>query len=137
MISMEDNPVFNAGTGSTLNLLGEVETDAALMDGENLEGAGVALVRGVKNPIRLARIVMERTDHALIAGYGAERIAAVFGLPTANLRVQDRVKTRDESGRIQDGRWNDGTVDSRESSSGSSPNCRREARTGGRIDNPR
>ncbi len=91
MISMEDNPVFNAGTGSTLNLLGEVETDAALMDGENLEGAGVALVRGVKNPIRLARIVMERTDHALIAGYGAERIAAAFGLPTANLRVQDRV----------------------------------------------
>ncbi len=92
VVSMEDNPVFNAGTGSTLNLLGEIETDAAIMDGRKLEGAGVALVRGVKNPIRLARIVMEATDHALIAGYGAERIAAAYELPTADLRVQHRVR---------------------------------------------
>ncbi len=91
VVSMEDDPVFNAGTGSTLNLLGEVETDAALMDGRKLEGAGVALVRGVKNPIRLARVVMDQTDHALIAGYGAERIAAVYGLPTADLTVKTRV----------------------------------------------
>ncbi len=91
VVSLEDNPVFNAGIGSTLNILGEIETDAAMMDGRKLEGAGVALVRGVKNPIRLARIVMEQTDHALIAGYGAERIAAAYGLPTADLAVQARV----------------------------------------------
>ncbi len=90
VVSMEDNPVFNAGTGSTLNLMGEIEMDAAIVDGRRLEVGAVALIRGVRNPIRLARIVMEKTDHALIAGYGAERIAAAFGLPTADLKVEDR-----------------------------------------------
>lgn len=90
VISLEDDPTFNAGTGSTLNLIGEVEMDAAIIDGTSLEVGGVALVRGVKNPIRLARLVMEKTDHALVGGYGAERIAAMFGLPTTNVVVKDR-----------------------------------------------
>jgi len=91
VVSMEDNPVFNAGTGSTLNLLGEVEMDAAIVDGTSFETGGVALVRGVSNPIRLARLVMEKTDHALIAGYGAERIASLFRLPTTDVLVANRV----------------------------------------------
>jgi beta-aspartyl-peptidase (threonine type) len=91
IVSMEDNPIFNAGTGSTLNFLGDIETDAAIMDGRSLQGAGVALVRTVKNPIRLARIVMEKTDHALIAGEGAQRIADIYKLPKANLMVRRRV----------------------------------------------
>jgi beta-aspartyl-peptidase (threonine type) len=90
-MEMEDNPVFNAGRGSTLNLLGQVEADAGIMDGETRKGAGVALLHRTKNPIRLAKIVMEKTDHALLAGIGAERLGEAFGLPEANLKIPERV----------------------------------------------
>lgn len=92
VVSMEDNPIFNAGTGSALNLAGEVETDASIMDGARLRGGAVAIVRGVRNPVRLARIVMERTDHVLMAGRGAERLARAYEIPRANLKVRDRVQ---------------------------------------------
>jgi L-asparaginase / beta-aspartyl-peptidase len=92
VVSMEDNPIFNAGTGSTLNLLGEIETDAAIMDGRTLRGGGIALLRNIRNPIKAARIVMEQTKHVLIAGSAAEKLAAQSGLPRANLRVPRRVQ---------------------------------------------
>ena len=92
VVSMEDNPMFNAGTGSTLNLLGEIETDAAIMDGRTLRGGGVALLRNIRNPIKAARIVMEQTDHVLIAGIAAERLALESGLDKGNLRVLRRVQ---------------------------------------------
>jgi L-asparaginase / beta-aspartyl-peptidase len=92
VMEMEDNPVFNAGRGSTLNLVGDVEADAGIMDGRTRRGAGVALLRHVKNPISLARIVMEKTDHALLAGDNAERLAKTFGLPNANLKLPERVR---------------------------------------------
>jgi len=91
VIEMEDNPVFNAGSGSTLNLVGDVEADAGIMDGKTRRGAGVALVRRTKNPISLARLVMEKTDHALLAGKSAERLGEAFGLPKANLKLPERV----------------------------------------------
>ena len=81
---MEDNPVFNAGRGSSLTLTGTVEMDAALMDGRDLSAGAVALVHQVKNPIRLARIVMEKTDHVLLAGERAEQLGLAFKLPQAN-----------------------------------------------------
>ena len=89
---MEDNPVFNAGRGSTLNLVGEIETDAAIMDGRPLRGGGVALLRNIKNPIRAARIVMDKTDHVLIAGEAARKLALANGLAKSDLRVPNRVK---------------------------------------------
>ncbi len=92
IISLEDNPIFNAGVGSALNLDGDVEMDAAIMDGASLRAGAVALVRGVRNPIKLARIVMERTDHVLIAGRGAGMMASGFGVPKARLRVDERVQ---------------------------------------------
>jgi len=64
VMEMEDNPVFNAGSESTLNLVGHVEADAGIMDGRTRMGPGVALLRHTKNPISLARLVMEKTDHA-------------------------------------------------------------------------
>jgi len=88
---MEDNPVFNAGTGATLNLLGEIETDAGIMDGKALRGGCVALLRNIRNPIKAARIVMDQTDHVLIAGSAAEKLALANGLLRANLRVPRRV----------------------------------------------
>src|SRR5437879_5265511 len=92
IVAMEDNPVFNAGRGSTLNLVGEIETDAAIMDGRTLRGAGVALLRDIKNPIKAAKIVFEKTDHVLIAGPPARELAIANGLAEANLRVSSRVK---------------------------------------------
>jgi beta-aspartyl-peptidase (threonine type) len=92
VVSMENNPIFNAGTGSTLNLLGQVETDAAIMDGRTLRGGAVALLRNIRNPIKAARIVMDRTNHVLIAGGAAEKLAIESGLQRGDLRVPRRVR---------------------------------------------
>jgi beta-aspartyl-peptidase (threonine type) len=92
ILSLEDDPVFNAGRGSAINLRGEIETDAAIMDGKTLRGAGVALLRDIKNPIKAARIVFEKTDHVLIAGPAARELSIANGLAEANLQVSSRVK---------------------------------------------
>src|SRR5438093_8902710 len=84
IVVMENNPVFNAGRGSTLNLVGEIERDAAIMDGKTLKGAGVALLRDIRNPIKAGRIVMEKTDHVLIAGEAARKLALADGLAKSN-----------------------------------------------------
>jgi beta-aspartyl-peptidase (threonine type) len=84
VVTMEDDPTFNAGYGSALNLLGQVEMDASIMDGRTLQAGAVALVTRVKNPIRLARLVMEKTDHVLVASTGAERLARFFRLERRN-----------------------------------------------------
>ena len=63
VVGLEDNPLFNAGTGSTLNSLGKVEMDAAIMEGHSLRAGAVAAVSGVKNPIKLARRVLEDGRH--------------------------------------------------------------------------
>jgi len=84
VVTMEDNEIFNAGRGSSLTVLGTVEMDAAIMDGKELSAGAVALLCNVKNPIRVARLVMEKTDHVLIAGESAERLAKAFSLPRCN-----------------------------------------------------
>lgn len=75
VIELENNPYFNAGRGSALNNKGEVEMDAAIMNGKNLMAGAVSMVQTVKNPIALARIVMSRTKHVLLSGYGALDLA--------------------------------------------------------------
>ncbi|WP_454784343.1 isoaspartyl peptidase/L-asparaginase family protein [Legionella sp. WA2024007413] len=77
---LEDNPLFNAGRGSALNCLGEVEMDASIMSGYDLDAGAVSMVRTVKNPIRLARIVMEKTRHVFLSGYGALELANKYGM---------------------------------------------------------
>jgi beta-aspartyl-peptidase (threonine type) len=81
VVVLEDNPLFNAGTGSTLNSLGRVEMDAALMDGALLRAGAVAAVQSVKNPIQLARRVLEDGRHVLIAGEGASLFARAIEFP--------------------------------------------------------
>lgn len=81
MKSLEDDPTFNAGHGSVLNIAGEVEMDAIIMDGRTLSFGAVAGVRNIANPISLARMVMEKTDHVMLAGKGANDFAKEMGIP--------------------------------------------------------
>ncbi|MFT4058084.1 MAG: isoaspartyl peptidase/L-asparaginase [Legionella sp.] len=80
VLSLEDNPLFNAGKGSALNNRGEVEMDASIMDGETLQAGAVSMIRSVKNPILLARVIMEKTKHVFLSGYGALELAKKYGL---------------------------------------------------------
>ncbi|CAN0002306.1 unnamed protein product [Phaeothamnion confervicola] len=77
---LEDDPWFNAGRGGALNEDGQAELDASIMNGANLRCGAVASVRRVKNPISLARKVMENTKHVLIVGEGADRFGKECGL---------------------------------------------------------
>jgi beta-aspartyl-peptidase (threonine type) len=79
--ALEDNPLFNAGTGSTLNGLGNVEMDAAIMDGKSLRAGAVAAVSRIKNPVALARRVMEDGRHVMLACDGALFFAREIGFP--------------------------------------------------------
>jgi beta-aspartyl-peptidase (threonine type) len=81
IVVLEDSPLFNAGRGSALTSAGTVEMDASIMDGGKPAAGAVAGVRGVRNPIRLARLVMERTPHVLLVGAGAEDFARECALP--------------------------------------------------------
>jgi len=78
---LEDRPVFDAGTGSHLNRDGYVELDAMIMDGVTLNAGAVAGVRGVRNPITLARRILELGEHMMLVGEGARQFAAEQGLP--------------------------------------------------------
>jgi beta-aspartyl-peptidase (threonine type) len=72
---LEDDPLYNAGRGSVLNAQGVVECDASIMDGSTLAAGAVAGVRGIKNPVLLARAVLEKSAHVLLIGDGAEMFA--------------------------------------------------------------
>ena len=72
---LENDPLYNAGRGSVLNAKGHVEMDAALMNGSDLRAVAVACVRTVKNPISLARKVLEHGQHVLLVGEGAMEFA--------------------------------------------------------------
>lgn len=76
---MEDNPLFNAGRGAVLNHEGEAELDASIMDGRDLRAGAIAGVKHVRNPIDLARRVMEHSPHVLLHGAGAEEFALQQG----------------------------------------------------------
>ncbi len=72
---LEDSPLFNAGKGSVLTENGEVELDASIMEGKTLAAGAVAGVKHIKNPINLARLVMEKSPHVMMIGIGAEEFA--------------------------------------------------------------
>ena len=80
VVMLEDNPLFNAGTGSALNRDGEAEMDASVMTGHDLGFGAVAAIRRVRNPVLVARLVMERSGHALLVAHGAEQFAREQGI---------------------------------------------------------
>ncbi len=75
VLFLEDDPLFNAGKGSVFTHDGRNELEAAIMDGRDLSCGAVAELKTVKNPISLARMVMEKSPHIIMAGEGAERFA--------------------------------------------------------------
>ena len=79
VVALEDDPHFNAGTGAVLNLDGDCELDACVMEGGTSRAGAVAALQRVKNPILVARKVMEETDHVMLAGEGALRFARALG----------------------------------------------------------
>ncbi|MGA7982068.1 MAG: isoaspartyl peptidase/L-asparaginase family protein [Chromatiaceae bacterium] len=80
---LEDDPIFNAGRGSVLNADGRVEMDAGIMDGRDLAAGAVAAVCHIANPVRLARLIMENSEHVLLTGQGAVRFAVQYGVELA------------------------------------------------------
>ena len=113
--ALEDAPIFDAGVGSVLNHDGEVELDAAVMDGATLRSGAVAAVRRVRNPITLARRVLE-SQVILLVGQGAERFAEAAGVPLCDpaelvverelrrwqeLRAREGFRTQDAFGASQ------------------------------------
>ncbi len=87
---MEDNPLFNSGTGSWPNLAGEIEMDAIVVDGRKISTGAVACIRRVKNPVLVARKVMEETDHILLAGEGATKFARAQGFKDYDPLTKER-----------------------------------------------
>jgi len=93
ILVLEDNPEYDAGLGSHLNRDGHVSLDAIVMDGRTLRSGAVAAVERIRNPIRLARTVMEASHHMLLAGVGAERFALENGFTLC--RPEDLIVERE------------------------------------------
>lgn len=103
VVALEDNPAYNAGTGSCLNYDGFVEMDACVMEGTHLRTGAVAALQRVKNPILVARKVMEETDHVMLAGEGAQRFARTMGFGDHDpITEQRRADWADKKRRIAD-----------------------------------
>jgi beta-aspartyl-peptidase (threonine type) len=83
IVCLENNELFNAGRGSVFTKKGINEMDAAIMDGQNLDGGAVAGVRNVKNPITLAKEIMLHSGHVMLSGNGAKEFALNRGLELA------------------------------------------------------
>lgn len=106
--ALEDNPTFDAGYGSFLNAAAEVEMDAIIMDGRDLNFGAVAAVQRVRHPVTLARLVMTESEHALLVGPGAEAFARQVGLPVCPVeellseRELTRWRTAETEGKLRD-----------------------------------
>jgi len=84
---LEADPTFDAGRGAFLNALGEIELDAMIMDGRDLNFGAVAAVQNILHPVSLARMVMEKTEHNFIVGKGAQLLANELGFEEVEPRV--------------------------------------------------
>ena len=91
--SMEDSAAFNAGLGSALTINKKIEMEASIMDGKTLRAGATGLLRDIKNPVSLARITMENTDHILVVGEGAEKLANLYKLPRKDPMTETRLNS--------------------------------------------
>jgi len=108
---MEDDETFDAGRGSCINAAGDVELDAGIMNGKTLRAGAVAAVQNIKNPISLARKIMDESEHILLVGAGATRFAREHGVKTC--RQDDLITDRElQRWRLAQGKKNSTTKDS-------------------------
>lgn len=84
IMSMEDDDTFDAGRGSFINAVGDVELDASIMEGKTYRAGAVAAVQNVRNPIALARKIMEESENVFLVGIGATRFAKEHKIPTCS-----------------------------------------------------
>jgi beta-aspartyl-peptidase (threonine type) len=98
VVELENNPVFNAGIGACLTEEGTVELDASLMEGTTLQVGAVGAMRTVRNPILLAKAIMDSQRHVFLVGEGAERFAREYGFPVVS---QDELITSRQRQRWQ------------------------------------
>lgn len=104
VLSMEDDPLFNAGHGAVFTAGGGHELDASIMDGRDRNAGAVAGVRRVKNPILAARAVMDQSDHVMFAGPGADAFAARQGLDMVENSYFDTERRRRSLDRVLENR---------------------------------
>lgn len=103
VVELEDNPIYNAGTGAVLNFDGFCELDACVMESREARVGAVAALQRVRNPILVARKVMDETDHVMLAGEGAQRFARAMGFPDYDPVTPDRrADWQDKRGRVQE-----------------------------------
>ncbi len=100
VIPMEDDPLFNAGQGAVFTAAAEHELDASIMDGRNRDAGSVAGVKRVKNPILAARAVMDRSEHVMFAGEGADAFAEADGLEMVDNSYFDTERRRQSLERV-------------------------------------
>ena len=100
---LEDNPTFNAGLGAHLNRERQVQLDASIMEGGELEAGAVAALQRVRHPVSLARMVLEASPHVLMVGAGAQRFAAQHGMKLCRQRDLLVGRELDRYLRIRDG----------------------------------
>ena len=100
--ALEDSPLFNAGRGSVFNERGEHELEASIMDGRTLAAGAAAVLRGIRNPVSLARLIMERSPHVFLQGDGALLFASAHGIARVDpgyFRTERRWKTLEDAKR--------------------------------------
>lgn len=111
---LEDDPVFNAGTGACLNADGTIELDASIMDGTRLRGGGVCALPPFLHPIAIARRVLDTTRHVLLAGEGAARFATEHGFARVDVAsmTTEHARAQWEAARAKEAPapWAGGTV---------------------------
>ncbi|MDE3108798.1 MAG: isoaspartyl peptidase/L-asparaginase [Acidobacteriota bacterium] len=96
IVALEEDPALDAGVGSHLNRDGRVQLDAIVMDGGTLKAGAVAAVERIRNPIRLARLVFEKSEHMMLIGRGAEQFAVENGFPLCDPEELITDAARDE-----------------------------------------
>ena len=94
--TLEADPSFDAGRGAVLNAAGGVELDAVIMDGKTLEAGSVAGLGPILHPVSVARLVMEKSDHVLLVGAGADAFAKEHGIPSVPVEELVTQAARDE-----------------------------------------
>ena len=104
--NMENSGVFNAGLGSCLTIDKQIEMDASIMNGKDISIGSVGMVQNIQNPIKLARLVMESTDHVMFVSGGANKLAKLSGIEFSHYKIsQQKLKTYNKYYKQMKSRW--------------------------------